>query len=453
MPEISEYDFNSIIADAIDQLNHQIISFLGGKTTVDLVKNVQVNTKSLCGIELDVNDPFVLYFYFRIKKTSAPVIIKLRREFCEFTTFEINFLEELIQGINALVSRSQPGSYKAHFRSAYIGSAFEIAISRHLREGPGNFANIQSLIQHLKRFSFMRYEGQACTIGFLYTKSAIKTFNHIISTKKYNLKKFKESEYVKIDSRFFESVLSYRYVDGIRSIYIINSELFIVGILELATDKAYSNIEMRNHTEFLPAFETDTSFGIFVNKKSEIDILMYNEYMLRWRKGKWSQVNIEIFEQIFGKFFIDDDEGTDFKLLIQLIISLSASDQGAIILLYDEATSWDIAQNKIISRHIDPIEGIAKQLRKHRLNKPMSELNKLGILASMLATDGMTVLSPFGIVLDCSALISLTGDKKGQGGGRAAAAKEASRYGIAIKISEDGPIQIYKGKDLHIEIT
>src|SRR5438132_14416144 len=62
----------------------------------------------------------------------------------------------------------------------------------------------------------------------------------------------------------------------------------------------------------------------------------------------------------------------------------------------------------------------------------------------LLGLDGAVVVRPNGSVYAAGAILKLANVNLGTQGGRSAAAKTLSRYGLGIKISEDGMISGYK---------
>lgn len=81
----------------------------------------------------------------------------------------------------------------------------------------------------------------------------------------------------------------------------------------------------------------------------------------------------------------------------------------------------------------------------------------------ILSADGLTEIDSGGTVMRCGEIIKLpptnSSDDGGDisktnnpGGARSKAAMEASNYGLVIKVSEDGPISIYKDKVKLIEL-
>lgn len=63
----------------------------------------------------------------------------------------------------------------------------------------------------------------------------------------------------------------------------------------------------------------------------------------------------------------------------------------------------------------------------------------------LLSMDGATVLASDGTILAAGAILQV--DAGSSGGGRTAAAKMLGRYGVGIKISQDGPVTAFSGAD------
>jgi len=68
----------------------------------------------------------------------------------------------------------------------------------------------------------------------------------------------------------------------------------------------------------------------------------------------------------------------------------------------------------------------------------------VSLLCNALSLDGATLIDIDGIIISFGAILSTRTYKSEKEGARTKAAEYASRFGIAIKISEDGPITIYR---------
>ena len=68
-----------------------------------------------------------------------------------------------------------------------------------------------------------------------------------------------------------------------------------------------------------------------------------------------------------------------------------------------------------------------------------------------MTSDGLTTIGRSGMVLGAGDIINLQSSNKNiSGGGRTQAAISASSFGLAVKVSEDGPISIFKDGALQI---
>jgi hypothetical protein len=86
----------------------------------------------------------------------------------------------------------------------------------------------------------------------------------------------------------------------------------------------------------------------------------------------------------------------------------------------------------------------------------MSALRRERSAIGMLTSDGMTTLGKSGHILGCGEIVRIervSEDQQRAGGGRTQAAMTASRYGLVIKISEDGPISFFRDGREQIRIV
>jgi hypothetical protein len=75
----------------------------------------------------------------------------------------------------------------------------------------------------------------------------------------------------------------------------------------------------------------------------------------------------------------------------------------------------------------------------------VSELKQSGTLLRILSSDGLTVFNAKGKLLDTGFIIDTSHAREMvAGGGRTTAACAASHFGKVIKVSQDGPIELYE---------
>jgi DNA integrity scanning protein DisA with diadenylate cyclase activity len=135
--------------------------------------------------------------------------------------------------------------------------------------------------------------------------------------------------------------------------------------------------------------------------------------------------------------------------LIRIVLDLSYERRGGLISILNDTK----ALKKLVPDH--EIKGrVNELLRSFAAGLNITDKSHRRIIRSGAAIDGAIVLSQDGSVLDIACMIgepsledcSAVGksDLQRFAGARTTAAWNASIYGVAIKISEDGPVTIFK---------
>ncbi|MEK5177819.1 diadenylate cyclase [Paenibacillus odorifer] len=176
----------------------------------------------------------------------------------------------------------------------------------------------------------------------------------------------------------------------------------------------------------------------------DIYTILPNKAIFLKTKGKWRYLNYYNILGVLEEFL----EGSIAKEVIQLTLNLSYERSGALIAIPDKD---------------EFIQQMVPDFAKSHTNRELrSSLNGLNISNSANRTvimaaskiDGAIILSKTGILLDVACMITeptkeslekigLT-ELMRHSGARSTAAWNSSVFGIAIKISEDGPISIFK---------
>jgi hypothetical protein len=119
-------------------------------------------------------------------------------------------------------------------------------------------------------------------------------------------------------------------------------------------------------------------------------------------------------------------------------VSVSTSRHGALILLllYDTEPMPTL-------RHIDE-SPIVRAVRRRLIGLRAADAHQSGVLVPGFTSDGLTVIARDGTVVDSGVLVNISGIGSLGGGGMTAAAESVSYYGLAIKISQDGPIELWR---------
>lgn len=370
---------------------------------------------------------------------SKKARIRVSIEGLNLTTLEKELLDHFGKAFAVLFNGFESKGYKAHLRTAISASAIDITLARYLRgDRTRAFASIQNLIQVLKRLSFERYEGSPATTGFLIFRTKKENFRDEVKNQK---EEWNDLNPVKIDDKFFSGPLAYRYIDGQSSFFVSNVQMSAIATFRL---KEYLNKDAidrlsYSHLSNLIKIAGKNAFGAFLNNHSEVEIVLPRRKLIVWRKGVWSIFDPDVFHEFFSnqldKSIIDD--------LCWAIYSLSKTRHGTLVLVSD------ISEKKMLSLKKGSVAGnhpLSNELIKMAKNKPLKFLKSSGELIRILSADGMTIINSKGNLVDTGVItdISCVISQKAAGGGRTTAAIAASSFGKVIKVSEDGPIDLYE---------
>jgi hypothetical protein len=366
--------------------------------------------------------------------------VRLERQNLHFSELEERLADHVFKSLSALLRQPHDG-YSVHHRAALVGSVLDIAVARLLRGHPRRCAYLHNVLRVMKELTLRTYEGHPCTSGFIFVSRPYRGWLDSLAPAGFALLRLSAS--IRVTSRFFESPLTYRYVDGKRAAYVVQSPSSCVGILRLDGNATVTAEDIAMHEHFRRALlPTDhRSFALFVNDNSEMDVLA-SDSILRWRRGQWRLFEPRRLQDTF-RTYLDSEAAS--ALLAAITLRLSYSRIGTLILLRDRTAS-----EVPVLRHIDE-SVIAQSLRNHLLGVSLEVAHRSGLLDAALTSDGLTIVSPGGLLEDSGALVVLSNSRSATGGGRTAAAESASRFGLIIKVSEDGPIQLWQRERLVLQ--
>lgn len=204
---------------------------------------------------------------------------------------------------------------------------------------------------------------------------------------------------------------------------------------------------------------TEDKIGILLTESG--DILIINNEKLCYTKhnGHWVQCMADkIIEQIKRELKFETSEKA--VAIYQAIVDVSFSRGGACIgiingdqlpeelrsmikagLLQDNAEDHKLMALK---RMISVFENSTYR------QKNFFELDR-ALRRELLELDGAMVLSNSGLIHVIGTIIKLDGSGS-DGGGRTAAAVQLSKFGLSIKISQDGYVQLFKNEEVIMEI-
>ena len=291
------------------------------------------------------------------------------------------------------------------------------------------------MINLLQELAVEKYEGSPCTSGFVFVKRADSYTGHIGGC--YTFEQFKEGIY--LNENFFSRPSSYRYIDGRNSFYVVDNWQRVVGILRCTDPSRYSLTDRAINAHITPFFEGIPSkvWVAYIGHNSDVNIVQRGRCQLRWMKSHWHFFDPNIVTSLLLEYGFVESSIDD---LLAIIVAISNLRLGTLILIPN-----DDAATPVVVGSIDNSE-LGKTLTANLKGKKISELREVNSAVGMLTSDGLTTISKDSTVIRCGDIIGPPSsiEQVLAGGSRTQAALSASRYGLVIKVSEDGPISFFR---------
>lgn len=375
----------------------------------------------------------------RLEIDEQAYLFRAHRRELAFTTTERTFIGELLTAFEGLFGGFSAEGFAAHFRTSLLTSLTDIAVARYIRgDRTGVFWPTQSLIQLLKSLSYQRYEGSPATTGFLVYRTQLEDFLQSLEKTRYDWMDLGE-ERRRISSDFFRNPLSYRFVDGYRALFVCDIRMNVKGTIRTSAPGPADNIEQLSNREAVSLLSRagEGAFAVFVNKASEIEIVLDSDKVLLWRKGNWGIFDPDIMREFLsGKL-----EKRSVDYLVWSIYALSKARHGTVVLIADDPADLDSLRKGSVGGR-DPL---SRALVRHVRGTKIGTLKRSGELSRILSSDGLTVINRKGELLDAGVIIDTSRvSELVTGGGRTTAATAASYFGRVLKVSEDGPVDLFR---------
>lgn len=409
-----------------EAMSGNISSFLGGAEVVlsPGTERVQYESHSISlPVVTDGRE-----FIFSATRKSVP-----------FTRMEESFCRELLTAFSMLYGGFRQEGYVAQFRTALLSSIMDITVARSLR-GDHNkgFWPIQQLIQLLKSLSYQKYEGKPATTGVIIHRTTPAELRAVMKQRKHTLVPLKSSQ--SIGPGFFDNPLTYRFIDGTNLFFLAGIQMQVNGIVTISGTALQNEVERLTQRELFSIIKRSGAgaFAVTVNEASDIEVLTSPARIMVRRKGMWSIFDPDIF-RAFLSDCIDAESAED---LIWTLYALSKMRYGTVVMVYG-GSGKKLAQLK--KGAVGGSDPIGRLLIERVQKRSIRELKETGTLLRILSSDGLTVFNSKGKLVDTGFIIDTShATEMVAGGGRTTAACAASHFGKVIKVSQDGPIELYE---------
>jgi hypothetical protein len=179
------------------------------------------------------------------------VLTRRRRPFSDF---EIRLCDEIARGASALWHSFDAGGRLGHIRTAVNESALTVGVARLLRSQSSSFWSVSTLITLFKGLTFYTYENKPCTSGIICLQGTSEEARSYFMPSVLPGWRYQPLPHATvIDERFFNSVGSYRYVDGIAKYYVArirntaDEPAHVIGTIELRNRNGLSLSQMASY--------------------------------------------------------------------------------------------------------------------------------------------------------------------------------------------------------------
>lgn len=317
------------------------------------------------------------------------------------------------------------------------------------------------LISEMEKWSYRTYEGKKINFGIVIDLSADDENHH-------------HMHYSKIFDKDFFVLLS----DGVRSYVEFNRDGYLKSYTTLDRVRNYATITP-NEYENIAKYCGDKRIGVVLTQNGDLLIFKNRNLMFAKRKNHWNVYSHEeviqllsyrsshaarevrraiymtaldvSFEYLGGILvYLKKDMADDalvhissrdiltpehFEIKKQVEIENAGSDQNLTKIM--KMTNYYAGSYQDFLERNNCIK--TTSLRKIIAGRKFNELPRK-LREELVAMDGATIIDYDGTIIACGAILKIEAGSSG-GGGRLAASRGLSKYGVAIKISQDGTMQ------------
>lgn len=376
-----------------------------------------------------------------------------------FQSFEINLLRSILAELNEI---SQLQLADESYIAVLQENAIEKSICQSICE-PDTVSSMFGIINELEKWAARTYEGHKTNIGIIINLSAD------VSEQPEAL------QYHQIMGKDFFALLS----DGVESYVEFDKRGNLLGYVQMNKVKKVPSIaplEFENVSRYC----NERRIGIVLTKAGDFLIFKNRNLLFSKRAGSWNIYSHEEVIQLLsyrGNYSLKDIRRSVYYTALDTSYAYNG---GCIVYL-----NKDMAENALL--HINAHDIIderyfevkkaqelelagrlynlqnlslveakynvpyltflqeqrcvkSQSIRKLINGKPFHELSRK-LRQELVSMDGATVIDSDGTIIAVGAILKI--EAGSEGGGRLAAATTLSKYGIAIKISQDGIIKAF----------
>lgn len=319
-------------------------------------------------------------------------------------------------------------------------SSESLFVARLLRGKSDNFAMTFSVLRALAELSYHSYEDTACTSGIIYSSDVPRFTTRLKNDKILDYRPFAKK--LLLNEAFFDGVLSHRYVDGRNSFYVATNSGEVAGVVEVKDSRKFDLFDRSSylHVDHILSQGFGRTWCVFIGRHRRLHIRRSNKSTLIWNRNQWEFRDDQLVLDLLRGEGMTDAMASS---LWQTLLTFSDMHMGTVLLIRPAKGTSPQSSN------IDP-SPVADALKAQFVRRSLNQLRSSHRILGIASSDGLTEISDKGRILDAGKILDISATiSSGPGGGRSKAAIAASYHGLAIKVSEDGPIGFWReGKQI-----
>ncbi len=325
-----------------------------------------------------------------------------------FTPEELGLTKDFVEELFAIHEAATPD-----YREELFTFLPARAIARHL----GGASAVSKILRQFEAWSARTYEGSAITSSIGVDPGAIGQGTSLADIFQHD----------------FAAVIS----NGFDTLLVVTPDAQISGSGQLASNNlGLSYVPYRLNA--IADWATGNKIAFVLNRLGEQLIFRNKKIVFAKRRGEWQFYAHEMYLRQ-----MQPPENRELREAIyQSCLDISFARSGGCIIVVRSGSLDEVGK---IASETDLLSSQNPSIKAKTIGAMVNEkFQKLDrrLRQELLALDGSMVLDHLGNIAAAGAIISVPAGS--DGGGRTAAAKEGSKLGLGIKISEDGAISVYK---------
>ncbi len=369
-----------------------------------------------------------------------------------FKNFEMHLIRSIIEEMHKINDLNITDDYKKGLKNLII----EKAICKSLTNSSSK--TLSALLNEMSYWGQRTYEGKSTSLGFIVT----------------NKKMGRQTNPSLHISKFLQKDFAALLTDGQNSFMEISADGYVSNYV-CYTKQVDNNLFAPYKYLQLATLATGSKVGVCLSEQGDVLVFKNKSLLFAKKSGVWMCFS---HEEIVGKLSEHAGEYEEVRRAIYMtaldtsfnrsggcIVHVNSGDSFNVLKHIDEADvlykeCYDYIQQEKINQSFfaNMEEGTAEipdyeeflleekcaktaTLRKLIVGRKFQELDRK-FRQELIAIDGALVVDFDGKILAVGAIIKI--EAGSSGGGRLAAAKTLSNYGISIKVSNDGSMQGFK---------